>query len=83
VTTSFSRTRRKRAAQRSAAAKAGIKLVGNVKNPTKVFINATGQLNGVIINSANNVTLQGMSTRGYVANGFFAANVDGYTMDHL
>ncbi len=65
------------------AAKAGIKLVGNVKNPTKVFINATGQLNGVIINSANNVTLQGMSTRGYVANGFFAANVDGYTMDHL
>ncbi len=65
------------------AAKTGIKLVGNVKNPTKVFINATGQLNGVIINSANKVTLQGISTRGYVANGFFAANVDGYTMDRL
>ncbi len=65
------------------AAKAGIKLVGNVKNPTKVFIDATGQLNGVIINDANKVTLQGMSTRGYVANGFFAVNVDGYTMDRL
>ncbi len=65
------------------AAKNGIKLVGNVKNPTKVFIDATGKLNGVIINSANKVTLQGMSTRGYVANGFFAANVDGYTMDRL
>ncbi len=65
------------------AAKTGIKLVGNVKNPTKVFIDATGKLNGVIINDANKVTLQGMSTRGYVANGFFAANVDGYTMDHL
>ena len=65
------------------AKKQGISIVGNKGNPAKVFINAKGQRHGVIINSANDVTLQGLSTNGYVQNGFFAVNVDGYKMDRL
>ena len=65
------------------AKKQGISIIGNKKDPAKVYINASGQRNGVIINSANDVTLQGLSTHGYVQNGFFAVNVDGYTMDRL
>ncbi|MFM9164998.1 MAG: hypothetical protein ACKOQ0_06545 [Solirubrobacterales bacterium] len=65
------------------AKKQGISIVGNKGNPAKVFINAKGQRHGVIINSANDVTLQGLSTNGYIQNGFFAVNVDGYKMDRL
>jgi pectin methylesterase-like acyl-CoA thioesterase len=65
------------------ASKQGIKLVGNAKNPSKVLINAAGYGNGVIINAANNVSLQGLSSKGYADNGFFAVNVDGYKMDKL
>ena len=60
-----------------------IALVGNVKDPTKVIIDANGKLNGVMINGANDVTVQGITTHSYFANGFFAVNVDGYVMDHL
>ncbi len=65
------------------AGKQGIKLIGNAGNPSKVLINAAGHGNGVIINAANKVTLQGLSSHGYADNGFFAVNVDGYTMDKL
>ena len=65
------------------AKKQGISIIGNTKDPSKVYINAAGQRHGVIINSANDVTLQGLSTHGYVQNGFFAVNVDGYKMDRL
>ena len=60
-----------------------IALVGNVKDPTKVVIDANGKLNGVMINGANDVTVQGITTHNYFDNGFFAVNVDGYVMDHL
>ena len=36
-----------------------------------------------MINGANDVTVQGITTHSYFANGFFAVNVDGYVMDHL
>jgi len=65
------------------AAKNRIKLVGNVKDPSKVVIDAAGRLNGIIINSANDVTLQGITAKNYFGNGFFAVNVNGYVMDHL
>ncbi|MSX02531.1 MAG: hypothetical protein F2813_05140 [Actinobacteria bacterium] len=63
--------------------KDAIKLIGNKVNPHKVFIDAKLKPNGVIINSADNVTVQGFSTSGYLANGFFAVHVSGYTMDNL
>ena len=65
------------------AQKEGISITGNTGDPSKVLIDAKGKRHGVIINSANNVTLRGLSTHGYVQNGFFAVNVDGYTMDRL
>jgi hypothetical protein len=65
------------------AKKQGISIIGNIGDPSKVLINAAGQRNGVIINSANDVTLRGLSAHGYVQNGFFAVNVDGYRMDRL
>lgn len=65
------------------AVKNRIKLVGNVKDPSKVVIDAAGRLNGIIINSANDVTLQGITAKNYFGNGFFAVNVNGYVMDHL
>ncbi|MCX6370936.1 MAG: right-handed parallel beta-helix repeat-containing protein [Solirubrobacterales bacterium] len=71
------------AVQIEGAVKNRIKLVGNVKDPSKVVIDAAGKLNGIIINSANDVTLQGMTAKNYFGNGFFAVNVNGYVMDHL
>jgi len=65
------------------ASKQGIKLIGNAKNPSKVMINAAGKGNGIVVNAANNVSLQGFSANGYADNGFFAVNVDGYKMDRL
>jgi hypothetical protein len=67
---------------------AGIRLTGNVKNPAKVVIDSRlkpkkkGQ-NGVLINGANDVTVEGFTARNYAANGFFAVNDDGYTLQHL
>jgi len=71
------------AVQIEGAVKNRIKLVGNVKDPSKVVIDAAGKLNGIIINSANDVTLQGITAKNYFSNGFFAVNVNGYVMDHL
>ena len=39
--------------------------------------------NGVAVNGADEVTVDGFMARGYKANGFFFTNVNGYTMDHL
>jgi len=71
------------AVQIEGAAKNRIKLIGNVKNPSKVVIDAAGKLDGIIINAANDVTLQGITAKNYFGNGFFAVNVNGYVMDHL
>ena len=39
--------------------------------------------NGVFVNGADEVTVDGFMARGYKANGFFFTNVNGYTMNHL
>ena len=70
------------------ASKRYIKIIGNVASPSKVILEGKGlkgakAQNGVIINGADNVTVQGMQAQHYLANGFFAVNVTGYTMDHL
>ncbi len=64
--------------------KAFLRLIGNRKNPHKVVIDAgKKKQNAVFINGANNVTVSGMTAQRYVANGFFALNVDGYDLNHL
>lgn len=59
-----------------------IKLIGNVRKPKRTLINATGKQNGILVNSADGVTIDGLAARGYKANGFFLVNVDGYTVNH-
>ena len=49
-------------------------LVGDVHQPLHVFINAKGKQNGVIVNGADGVKIDGFSTKGYKANGFFVVN---------
>jgi hypothetical protein len=68
--------------------KAGIKLIGNAKDPSKVLLEGKGlkgapSQNGVQINNANGVTVQGFKAQNYKANGFFVVNADGYTFKNL
>jgi hypothetical protein len=66
------------------AKKRYLKLVGNPKNPAKVLLKAKGNMqNGIAVNDADEVTVDGFMARGYKANGFFFTNVNGYAMDHL
>jgi hypothetical protein len=63
-----------------------VKLVGNVKDPSKVVLEgkgAKGGTSGVQINGANEVTVEGFTAQHYSANGFFAVNVNGYTFKDL
>ena len=65
-----------------------LKLIGSAKKPKSTIIDIRGlkgsdNQNGVIINGADNVTVQGLYARNYKANGFFAVNVDGYTFKNL
>jgi hypothetical protein len=61
-----------------------LKLVGNPKHPGKVVLRARGKMqNGIFVNDADEVTVDGFMARDYVANGFFFTNLNGYTMDHL
>jgi hypothetical protein len=63
--------------------KDGLRLTGNPGNPTKVFINSRGKQNGIIVNGADGVKMDGFATKGYKGNGFFVANADGYTINHV
>jgi plastocyanin len=64
--------------------KAFLRIVGNAKKPQKVVVDAgRKKQNSILINGANNVTLTGLTTRNYVANGVFALNVNGYDFSHL
>jgi plastocyanin len=61
-----------------------LKLIGNRKHPAKVLLKAKGNMqNGIAVNDADEVTVDGFMARGYKANGFFFTNVNGYTMNHL
>jgi parallel beta-helix repeat protein len=61
-----------------------LKLVGNPKSPAKVLLKAKGNMqNGIAVNDADGVTVDGFMARGYKANGFFFTNLNGYSMNHL
>jgi hypothetical protein len=68
----------------SGAKKAYLRIVGNRANPRKVVLDGRdkGQ-NGIFVNGADEVTIDGVMARNYKGNGFFAVNVVGYTMNHL
>lgn len=61
-----------------------LKLIGNRKDPEKVLLRARGSMqNGIAVNDADEVTVDGFMARDYKANGFFFTNLNGYKMDHL
>lgn len=61
-----------------------LKLIGNPKAPAKVLLKAKGNMqNGVAVDDADEVTVDGFMARGYKANGFFFTNLNGYSMNHL
>ena len=69
-------------------AKRYLKLVGNPSAPGKVIIEGKGvkgaaASNGVQINGANNVTVEGFTAQHFRGNGFFVVNVNGYTLTKL
>jgi hypothetical protein len=67
------------------ASKRYIKLIGDPKDPAKVVLEGKGinQANGVQINGAVNVTVNGFQAQHYKANGFFAVNTKDYTFTNL
>src|SRR4051794_9624573 len=61
-----------------------LRLIGNPAHPEKVLLRARGNMqNGILVNAANEVTVDGFMTRDYKSNGFFFTNLTGYTMNHL
>jgi hypothetical protein len=68
--------------------KDGLRLVGDPRNPRDVVLDGKGLRgsavqNGVLINNADGVTVNGFFARNYKGNGFFAVNVDGYKLTNL
>jgi len=61
-----------------------LKLIGNPKDPGKVVLEGGGKAeNGVFVNGADQVTVNGFSATKYKSNGFFVTNVNGYTLTNL
>src|SRR3954451_23680306 len=61
-----------------------LKLIGNRSDPSKVLLKARGPMqNGIFVNAADEVTVDGFMAQGYKSNGFFFTNLNGYTMNHL
>jgi hypothetical protein len=68
----------------SGAKKSYLRIVGNPKNPRKVILDGRGKAqNGVLVNGADEVTVDGVMARNYKGNGFFITNVVGYRLNHL
>jgi hypothetical protein len=68
------------------AGKRYIKLIGNPSDPSKVVLDAKGaksKSNGVRIQDAVHVTVNGFTAKHYTANGFFALRADNYTFTNL
>jgi len=70
------------------AGKRYVKLVGNRQQPERVVIEArgvkgAGAQNGVLVNGADNVTIDGFKAQHQKGNGFFLANVNGYLATNL
>jgi plastocyanin len=70
------------------AKKRYLRLIGNKSNPAKVVLDgrtlkgAKAQ-NGVIVNSASQVTVQGVTVQNWKGNGVFLLNVTGYLVDKV
>jgi hypothetical protein len=65
-----------------------IQIIGNPKDPGKVVFDATGLKgaavqNGVRVNGADNVIVDGITAKNFLSNGFFFVNVTGYRANHL
>jgi hypothetical protein len=65
-----------------------VKLIGDPKNPDKVILEGKGlkgspAQNGVQINNADGVQVNGFHARNYKGNGFFVVNADGYKLTNL
>ena len=61
-----------------------LKLIGNPRRPGRVVLDGRGRKqNGIAVNNADEVTVNGFKARNYRANGFFFTNLNGYTMNHL
>src|SRR5436190_1311996 len=70
------------------ASKRYLRLIGNKSDPTKVVLDGHGLTgakaqNGVIVNSANQVTVQGLTVKNWKGNGVFLLNVTGYLADRV
>jgi plastocyanin len=70
------------------AQKRYLRLIGNKKNPRKVVLDGTTlkaakAQNGVMVNSADQVTVQGLTVGNWKGNGVFLLNVTGYLVDQV
>ena len=76
------------AVQVTGASKRYLKLRGNPNDPSKVVLDGSRgkgvpRQNGVWVNGANQVTVDGFTAKHYNGNGFYVVNVDGYELNHL
>ena len=65
-----------------------VKLIGDPKNPDNVILEGKGlrggpAQNGVLVNNADGVTVNGFHARNYKGNGVFVVNADGYKLTNL
>src|SRR3954464_6016107 len=61
-----------------------LRLIGNPRHPEKVLLKARGSMqNGIFVNAADEVAVDGFMAQGYKSNGFFFTNLNGYTLNHL
>ena len=62
-----------------------LQLIGNRQAPEegRCCAPAGNMQNGIFVNGADEVTVDGFMARDYKANGFFFTNLTGYTMNHL
>jgi hypothetical protein len=65
-----------------------VRLIGNPRDRSKVVLEGKGVRgsagqNGVLINNADGVTVNGFSARNFKGNGFFVVNADGYKLTNL
>jgi hypothetical protein len=69
-------------------AKDRVKLIGDPTDPSKVVLEGKGVRgsagqNGVIVNNADGVTINGFTARNFKGNGFFVVHADGYKLTNL
>ena len=61
-----------------------LKVIGSPKRPGRTVLDGSGKKqNGIAVNEADEVTVNGFKARRYRANGFFFTNLNGYTMRNL